>query len=81
MNVTTITGKGQITIPKDVRRELGLAAGRRVEFKVVGDHLEMHVLAPQSPAPTSGFGLVKSPRPTVPADFDPAALLNPDADL
>lgn len=27
---TTITSKGQLTIPKDVRDELGLAAGMRV---------------------------------------------------
>lgn len=28
----TLTSKGQITIPRDVRRELGLRTGDRVEF-------------------------------------------------
>ncbi len=32
MSTATVTTKGQITIPADVRRRLGLAAGDRVEF-------------------------------------------------
>ena len=31
----TVTSKGQITIPSDVRRHLGLRKGDRVEFDVV----------------------------------------------
>ena len=33
MSVGTMTSKGQITVPKDVREALGLAAGTRVSFK------------------------------------------------
>lgn len=43
--VTSVTSKGQVTIP-----------------------LKLNV-------PTSGFGLLKSKRKAVPADFDPASLL------
>ena len=32
MTTATITSKGQITIPKEVRDALGVAAGDRVEF-------------------------------------------------
>ena len=32
MSTATVTSKGQITIPADVRRRLGLEAGDRVEF-------------------------------------------------
>jgi len=37
MPSATITSKGQITIPKAVRDELGLRAGDRVAFRVAGD--------------------------------------------
>ena len=32
MPTATVTSKGQITIPKEVREALGVAAGDRVEF-------------------------------------------------
>lgn len=34
----TVTSKGQITIPKRVRDQLGLKAGSRVEFVLVQGH-------------------------------------------
>ena len=37
MATSTMTTKGQVTIPLDVRRRLGLAAGDRVEFVEVED--------------------------------------------
>ena len=33
---STISSKGQITVPKAVRDRLGLRAGTRVEFELVG---------------------------------------------
>ena len=32
MPTATITSKGQVTIPLDVRRDMGLAAGDRLDF-------------------------------------------------
>lgn len=37
MPSTTVTSKGQVTIPKAVRDELGLNAGDRVAFRVLDD--------------------------------------------
>jgi antitoxin PrlF len=37
MSTATVTSKGQITIPKDVRVRLGLEAGDRVVFVVRSD--------------------------------------------
>ena len=34
---TTLTTKGQVTIPKEVRDLLGLKPGSRVEFKLASD--------------------------------------------
>lgn len=35
MSSATVTSKGQITLPKEVRQELGLKAGDKVEFDKV----------------------------------------------
>ncbi|MCS5699614.1 AbrB/MazE/SpoVT family DNA-binding domain-containing protein [Cyanobium sp. FGCU-52] len=74
---SSITSKGQVTIPKALRQQLGLARGSRVSFQLVGDHIEVRPCRPQAPLPTSGFGLLKSQRPPVPVDFDAASLLRP----
>ena len=37
----TLTTKGQVTIPQDIRRRLGLQAGTRVVFDVVGDSVRI----------------------------------------
>lgn len=75
MQVTSVTSKGQVTIPKDLRQQLGIRQGSRVVFLLVGDHVEMRVKHLPSGAAGSGFGLLKSKRAAVPADFDPASLL------
>jgi antitoxin PrlF len=37
MSAATVTSKGQITIPVQVRAELGVSAGDRVEFVEIGE--------------------------------------------
>ena len=39
MSITTITSKGQVTIPKDIRDALGLGQGDKVLFSVETDHV------------------------------------------
>jgi antitoxin PrlF len=37
MSITTVTTKGQITIPRDIRQSLGLSQGDKVLFILEGD--------------------------------------------
>ena len=75
MESTSVTSKGQVTIPKEVRRQLGIRQGSRIEFALIGDHAELRVRSTPTGVPDSGFGMLKSRRAAVPADFDPATLL------
>ena len=78
MEVTSVTSKGQVTIPKELRQQLGIRQGSRIQFLLVGDHVEMRVSSSPSNASAglgSGFGMLKSRRAALPADFDPATLL------
>lgn len=75
MGETSVTSKGQVTIPKNVRGQLGIRTGSRVEFHVVGDHAELRVSTHPAQVAGDGFGLLKSRRNSVPADFDPATIL------
>lgn len=75
MAETTVTSKGQVTIPLAVRQRLGIRQGSRLEFQVVDDHVELRVVSSPFPVPEGGFGLLKSRRKSVPSDYDPATLL------
>ncbi|HEY8710355.1 MAG TPA: AbrB/MazE/SpoVT family DNA-binding domain-containing protein [Burkholderiaceae bacterium] len=79
MESTTMTSKGQVTIPKAVRQQLGLRQGTRVAFVVEGDHAVLRAATPERAVPASGFGMVKVKGPAVPADLDVASLLRPEA--
>ena len=72
-----MTTKGQVTIPKSVRQQLGLKQGSRVAFVVEGDHAVLRPASPERALPNSGFGMVKVSGPALPADFDVASLLKP----
>ena len=76
MDTTSVTSKGQVTIPKPLRQQLGLRQGSKVEFILVGDHAEMRIVSTPVDLPSSGFGMLRSKRASVPADFDPAGLLS-----
>lgn len=39
IDVVRVTGKGQVTIPKELRDELGIESGTEVVFERQGDHL------------------------------------------
>ena len=75
LEATSVTSKGQVTIPKEVRQQLGIRQGSRIVFVLVGDHVEMRVKSSPSGVPDGGFGMLKSRRSAVPTDVDPATLL------
>ena len=75
MEITSVTSRGQVTIPKEVRQQLGIRQGSRIAFRLVGDIVEMRVKSSPASNVDSGFGMLKSRRAAVPADYDPATLL------
>lgn len=79
MESSTVTSKGQVTIPKEIRRALGIRQGSRVAFAHEGGKVELRVVhqAPQSVV--SGFGMLDARGKRLPADFDAASLLVPPA--
>lgn len=75
MPTTTLTSKGQVTIPRDVRQHFGLKEGMAVSFEIEGDHIALRPARAPRQTQDSGFGLIKSRRKGVPADFDVAGLV------
>ena len=45
MPLTKVTRNGQITIPSELRRQVGIEEGDLIELEVVGDHL---ILVPKN---------------------------------
>ena len=80
MQQTSVTSKGKVTIPKQVRQQLGIRKGSKIEFLVVDDHVELRVSSSPILLPESGFGLLKSKRKSIPVGFDPAELLKAKAE-
>ena len=76
---TTVTGKGQVTIPKSIRRRFGIRKGSRVVFTVVDDCVDLRLVNPRLEHPQSGFGMLKSSRKSVPVNLDPAALVDEES--
>ncbi len=74
MEAKSVTSKGQVTITVELRQRLGIRQGSRVEFWLVDDHLKMRVVKSPFNYTGSGFGMLKSNRATVPANFNSAML-------
>lgn len=72
---STMTSKGQVTIPASLRHSFGFREGAAVEFFSTGEFVGVRPVHPATPSAQSGFGLVKSKKKHAPADFDAATLL------
>lgn len=66
MTVATMTSKGQITIPKEVRDELGLEPGMKIDFVRVGNG-EFR-LRPKNVGVADLFGILKYEGPPLTID-------------
>jgi AbrB family looped-hinge helix DNA binding protein len=77
--LSTLTSKGQVTIPQALRQQLGLMSGQAVALEISADasciYLRPAVLA--RPTREQGFGMVKVKGPHVPADWVPGQWRNP----
>lgn len=78
MRTTSVTSKGQVTIPRHIRQQLGIRKGSKLEAIIVEDHIELYISNTPIQVSSAGFAMLKSERAAVPADFDPACLLNND---
>jgi AbrB family looped-hinge helix DNA binding protein len=58
MSSATLTSKGQITLPQDVRNDLGLRAGDKVSFEKAGRD---YVLRPQNRSIMELAGILHRP--------------------
>ena len=60
MASATVTSKGQVTIPVDVRNQLGLAAGDRIEF-ILNDETGRYEVVPATRSVTALKGIIRKP--------------------
>ena len=82
MSAATLTAKGQIVIPAEIRERYALTPGTQLEFVDEGGVIRLLVRrrVPRSDPP-AGYGMFKVKRSASPAtaprlaDFDPASLL------
>ena len=57
MAISTLTSKGQTTIPQEVREALGLRPGTRIVFEINGDSAVLR----RQPGVMSLYGALKTP--------------------
>ncbi len=62
MGAAKLTSKGQITIPVQVRKKLGIDTGDRVEFVEEGGRI---IMTPVTQDASALKGLIKKPKKTV----------------
>jgi AbrB family looped-hinge helix DNA binding protein len=77
MDASTVTSKGQVTIPKEVRRALGIRQGSRIAFTTKNGKAELRVLHRAPETVVSGHGMLDARGKHMPVDFDVASLLAP----
>lgn len=71
---STMTSKGQVTIPAALRHSFGFREGAAVEFFSTGTFVGVRPVQSATQATSSGFGMVKSRKKHASADFDVATL-------
>lgn len=70
MSTSNVTQKGQVTIPAEMRKALGLKAGARVRFSRQGRKVTLEAIV--EPPADSLFGTFKAPKGRGIRDIDAA---------
>jgi AbrB family looped-hinge helix DNA binding protein len=82
MSTATVSEKGQVVIPAEIRKVLGIAPGTRLDFSVEGQSIRVEVARRAAPTRLEdGYGLLVCRKPGTRrlADFDVAqAMRNAD---
>ena len=69
MAAVSVTSKGQVTIPKRVRRALGITPGTKVEFDVEGGGARLTVVKVAKPSDVSaGASILGYSGPRIPVE-------------
>ena len=77
MSSVTVSSKGQVVIPADIRKQLGIAPGSLVDVSAVNGKIEIELRhAIEKSTHDSGFGMLKyvGPKRRL-VDFDVAKLM------
>lgn len=75
MSTVTVSEKGQVVIPAEIRKVLGIAPGTQLEFTIEGQSLRVEVARRAAPTRLEdGYGLLVCRKPGTRrlADFDVA---------
>jgi antitoxin PrlF len=79
MTELTVSSKGQIVLPAELRRRLGMGAGAKLEIIEEVDGVKLRVARPVEPSDVAALaGMAKAPARGTPRsldDFDPASIL------
>jgi antitoxin PrlF len=63
-----VSEKGQVVIPKSVRKALGITAGSLVEFELTHGEARLRVVRRKTARAEEGFGMLKYEGPTIPIE-------------
>lgn len=78
--LSTLTSKGQITIPIALRQQLGMTTGAALMFNLTqsGDSITVRLApsAKQGAIISNGFGMIRVKRKPAPVDIDVASLVS-----
>jgi AbrB family looped-hinge helix DNA binding protein len=70
VSTSNVTQKGQVTIPAEIRKALGLKTGSKVRFRRRGRKVTLEAM--EEPAIDSLFGIYKAPKNRAIGDVDRA---------
>lgn len=83
MPTVTVSDKGQVVIPAEIRRRLGITPGSQLDFSLEGNTIRVELKRPIQPSrPEDGYGMLVCRKPDERrlSEFDVAAAMRETAD-